>query len=188
MARPERGEKTGALLWILQAVVALAALLTFRSRPRRPPGVDLEDLAEGYEHSDIRPGVVLGGAAALLVVVAVVVVAVTAFEATVTGVPPRITPPDELIQELQGGPAPQLPRPALEAQAGQNLGPYLAAQRRRLSTYRWVNRQAGVVAIPIDRAMDVIAEEGLPARPAPADLGNQAPSVSSSGRVDEAYP
>ena len=95
MARPERGEKTGALLWILQAVVALAALLTFRSRPRRPPGVDPEDLAEGYEHSDIRPGVVLGGAAALLVVVAVVVVAVTAFEATVTGVPPRITPPDE---------------------------------------------------------------------------------------------
>jgi hypothetical protein len=188
MAQPERGRASGPLLWILQAVVALAALLSFRSRPRRPPGVDPEDLAEGYEHSDMRPGVVLGGAAALLVVVAVAVAAITAFEARVTGVPPRLSPPDELSQGLQNGPPPASSAPALEAQPGQNLQPYLAAERRKLSTYRWVDRQAGVVAMPIDRAMDLIAEQGLPARPAPADLGNRAPSMSSSGRVDEAYP
>lgn len=144
--------------------------------------------AQGYEHSDIRPRVVLGGAAALLVVVATVVVAITTFEASVTGIQPRIGAPDELIQGLQGGPAPTPPAPRLEAQAGQTLAPYLEAERQKLSTYRWVDRQTGVVSIPIERAMDLVVEQGLPVRPAPAGLGDRAPSVSSSGRVDEAYP
>jgi|HubBroStandDraft_6_1064221.scaffolds.fasta_scaffold296235_3 hypothetical protein len=32
-------------------------------------------------------------------------------------------------------------------------------QREELSRYRWVDRDAGLVAIPIERAMDVVAEE-----------------------------
>jgi hypothetical protein len=150
--------------------------------------VDALDLAEGYERSDIRPGVVLAGAAGLLVFVLIAAAVITAFEATVTGIAPRIGPPEELTQGLQGGPQPTPPGPRLEAQPGENLGPYLAVQRQKLSTYRWVDRQAGVVAIPIERAMDLVAEQGLPARPAPPDLGDRAPSGSSSGRVDEAYP
>jgi hypothetical protein len=148
----------------------------------------VETPTDGYEHSDIRPRAVLLGAVGLLLVVGIVVAGITVFEANVTGIPPRISSPEEVIQGLQGGPAPVPRAPAFEGQEGQNLGPYLAAQRQRLSTYRWVNRQAGVVAIPIDRAMDVLAEQGLAARPAPADMGDRAPSMSSSGRFDEAYP
>jgi hypothetical protein len=33
-----------------------------------------------------------------------------------------------------------------------------------LGTYSWVNREEGVVAIPVDRALELIAEEGLPTR------------------------
>ena len=67
----------------------------------------------------------------------------------------------------------------------------MAAQQQKLKTYRWVDRQAGVVAIPIDRAMDLIAEQGLPARsatPGAVDSGNTSPSSASSGRMEEPYP
>jgi hypothetical protein len=33
-----------------------------------------------------------------------------------------------------------------------------------LDTYGWVNREEGVVAIPVDRALELIAAEGLPTR------------------------
>lgn len=34
-----------------------------------------------------------------------------------------------------------------------------AAQRARLESYGWVDRQAGIAHIPIDRAMDLVVEE-----------------------------
>ena len=33
-----------------------------------------------------------------------------------------------------------------------------------LSTYGWVDQNAGTVHIPIDRAMDLLAQQGLPVR------------------------
>lgn len=36
--------------------------------------------------------------------------------------------------------------------------------KQRLETYHWVDRKAGVVAIPIERAMQLIGTEGLPSR------------------------
>jgi hypothetical protein len=35
-----------------------------------------------------------------------------------------------------------------------------------LSTYGWVDQSAGTVHIPIDRAMDLLAQQGLPVRQA----------------------
>jgi len=103
-----------------------------------------------------------------------------------------VSRPQDLIQGLQSTQAPTPPAPRLEAQSGEEFGPYHAAQEQKLNGYRWVDRQAGVVAIPIDRAMDVLAQQGLPVRPAPAtaprDPGDRSPSSASSGRVGEAYP
>jgi hypothetical protein len=150
--------------------------------------VDPEDLAEGYEHSDIRPGAVVAGAVGLLVSMAVLLVVITVFASSVTGIPVTIRPLADSSQGIAGGPPPTPPAPRLEAQPGQDLAAYRGVERAKLSTYRWVDRQAGLVAIPIDRAMDMVAQQGLPARPASGDLGNRAPSTSSSGRVDEPYP
>jgi hypothetical protein len=56
-----------------------------------------------------------------------------------------------------------------------------------LQGYHWVDQNAGVVQIPIDRAMDLLAQRGLPAR-SPADSqvfqdqGQGGPSDSSGGR------
>ena len=87
---------------------------------------------------------------------------------------------------------PTPPAPELEAEPGQSLQPYMAAEQRKLNTYRWVDRQAGIAAMPIDRAIDAVAQQGLPARPGPPagvhDAARESPSSASSGRVDEAYP
>ncbi len=38
--------------------------------------------------------------------------------------------------------------------------------RARLEGYHWVDRKAGLVSVPIERAMELVAHEGLPARAA----------------------
>lgn len=42
-------------------------------------------------------------------------------------------------------------------------------QREILSTYGWIDQEAGVVRIPIDRAIDLSLERGLPARESAAE-------------------
>lgn len=43
----------------------------------------------------------------------------------------------------------------------------LARQNELVSRYAWVDQNAGVVRIPVSRAIDVLVERGLPAREAP---------------------
>jgi len=40
------------------------------------------------------------------------------------------------------------------------------AEQRTLTTYGWVDRNAGIVRIPIDEAMRLTTQRGLPAREA----------------------
>jgi hypothetical protein len=51
--------------------------------------------------------------------------------------------------------------------------------------YGWVDQKAGIAHIPIQRAIDLVAQSGLPSRPASAqsatDDGLTIPSYSSSG-------
>jgi hypothetical protein len=37
-----------------------------------------------------------------------------------------------------------------------------------LNRYEWIDREKGLARIPIERAMDILAEGGLPSRPEPA--------------------
>jgi mono/diheme cytochrome c family protein len=37
-----------------------------------------------------------------------------------------------------------------------------AAQEERISSYAWLDRESGIAAIPIERAMEIIAQQGLP--------------------------
>jgi len=56
------------------------------------------------------------------------------------------------------------PGPRLQVRAPQDLEQYKAAQEEILNTYGWVDRKAGIVRIPIDRAMGILLQKGLPAR------------------------
>ncbi len=61
-------------------------------------------------------------------------------------------------------PAPTLlpPAPRLETYPGENFPVLHATQEAELNSYGWVDRQKGIVHIPIERAMESIAKSNLP--------------------------
>jgi hypothetical protein len=121
----------------------------------------------------MNPAVVAGAAVGLLVMLGLVLLAVTLLGQAVVGTPFTIGRPADLISGLQVAGAPTPPAPALEAESGQTLDPYLSAEQQQLNSYGWVDRSAGIIRIPIDRAIELTAQRGLPARPAPtATPGN----------------
>jgi hypothetical protein len=57
------------------------------------------------------------------------------------------------------------PQPRLEVNERAQFRPFLEDQDRKLATYGWVDKDKGIVRIPIDRAMELIVQRGLPVRP-----------------------
>jgi hypothetical protein len=70
------------------------------------------------------------------------------------------------------------PAPQLEIDERTELNNDRLREEQTLSTYGWIDQKAGTVRIPIDRAMDLIAERGLPMRGQPP-----AQAVDSSGTL-----
>lgn len=67
--------------------------------------------------------------------------------------------------------------PRLQVNPPQELQTALAGERELLSRYEWVDRDAGIVRIPIERAMELMAQpDRIPARSADA-----APPINESG-------
>jgi hypothetical protein len=75
------------------------------------------------------------------------------------------------------------PSPRLQTQPYKDVMQLKAEQRGVLNSYGWIDKANGVVHIPIDRAMQLTIERGLPARAG----GSNAPSTfvedSSAGRT-----
>src|ERR1051325_1528701 len=59
------------------------------------------------------------------------------------------------------------PGPRLLANPSQDLQTMRAGEEFILKNYGWIDRQKGIVRIPIDRAIDMLAQKGLPARAEP---------------------
>ncbi|MGH8165053.1 MAG: hypothetical protein ACREP1_12045 [Rhodanobacteraceae bacterium] len=66
---------------------------------------------------------------------------------------PRLSP----LAESQAPPAPRL-----QTRPSDDLAAMRAAEDRALGGYRWLDKEQGLVQIPIERAIDLLAEEGLP--------------------------
>jgi len=57
------------------------------------------------------------------------------------------------------------PMPRLQSAPIADLKDMRAAEEQILTGYGWVDQAHGVVRIPIDRAMDLLAQRGVPTRP-----------------------
>jgi hypothetical protein len=61
------------------------------------------------------------------------------------------------------------PEPRLQTDPRADLRELRAHENMVLSTYGWVDKDAGVVRIPVEEAMKITVQRGLPARSAPGD-------------------
>jgi hypothetical protein len=57
------------------------------------------------------------------------------------------------------------PEPRLQDKPILDLKQMRDAEDQILGSYEWIDRQNGVVRLPIDRAIDILAQRGLPGRP-----------------------
>ncbi len=117
-----------------------------------------------HEESDVNVGAILRYGVGLLVVAAVVHV----FLWWLLGVYER---QDERAQTqvypLAAGQQDQLPPlPRFQENPQQEMRDLRAKQKALLEGYGWVNKEAGVARIPIEDAMRMVVERGLPAREA----------------------
>jgi hypothetical protein len=136
-----------------------------------------------HETRDISTRVVLWFAVSL-VVGAVAVGLVTLLIFNVFGRFNEQAYPREYPLAHVGAPQPP-PPPRLQTKPREDLKELRAAEEAVLHSYGWIDPAGGVVHIPIERAMELTLQQGLPTRAqAPAEAG--LPARSSSGRVARA--
>lgn len=70
------------------------------------------------------------------------------------------------------------PEPRLQPKPENDLQNYLEDQHTELNSYGWVDRSQGIVRIPIERAMQLLLQQGLPVRASSQSAHASANSVS----------
>jgi hypothetical protein len=139
------------------------------------PPASKEALAAGHEISEVQPKPIL----AFLVLIAVfsalafgVIVVYFKFLASEAA---RNSPRPSPL--LQAGAARQAPEPRLQVDAWGDWANYKADQERQLGHYSWANKDSATVRMPIERAMELVLQRGLPHRegtmPPPATPGTE---------------
>jgi hypothetical protein len=73
--------------------------------------------------------------------------------------------PSDTRHVAPGYPQSTFPSPKLEEDERGQLNGIRMNEEKTLYSYGWVDEKSGTVRIPIDRAMDLIVQRGLPVRP-----------------------
>jgi hypothetical protein len=92
-------------------------------------------------------------------------------------------PPEASIPE-------KFPLPRLETNERLEIKDFRTQEEQTLNSYGWVDQPNGVVRIPIERAMQLIAQRGLPMRPqvgtvppSPVNVAKEAAEKSDTSRM-----
>ena len=147
-----------------------------------PPGA-------GYEHTDADVGVMVKFAFWLAVSAILVHVGLGGMYALM--VKQASEAPESRPYPIAVDLAPRLPAaPQLQAMPENEMYEFRLKENADLHSYGWVDKDAGIVHIPIEDGMRLMLERGLPTRDSATapQAGGQAgmmPSDASSGRVLE---
>jgi len=168
--------------------------------PANPPGNG------GYERSDIGTrgvlyflaGLAVAGLLAYFVVAALYSYLEKRSEAQQAPVSPLVTnapadtrhiPPeyktDSESTDYEKYLKEKFPAPQVETDERGQLNDIRLKEEQTLNTYDYIDKNSGTVRIPIDRAMDLIAQRGLPVRAkgAPESVLVSGPGGSGSARL-----
>ena len=70
--------------------------------------------------------------------------------------------PGTRTDKVIAGRVPAFPTPQLQTSPSADMARFTAAEMAALNSYGWVDRQAGIVHIPITAAMQQIVQRGIP--------------------------
>jgi hypothetical protein len=122
--------------------------------------VPSKTIEAGYELSDLSPKNIAIFAASLAVTVIVVLwICYWLFQHFYTASMRTEVPPSPLSYTRE-----PTPEPHLLVVPGQELKVMRAEEDAMLNSYDWVDREKGIVRIPIERAIDILAQRGLRSR------------------------
>ena len=148
----------------------------------------------GFERQDLQPRGILYfllGLAIFLLLSILGIRGVYAFldhreKAEQPPVNPLVTNvPTDTRHIAPGYPQSVFPNPKLEENERGQLNGILLQEEDALYSYGWIDEKAGIVRIPIERAMDLIAQRGLPVRPQGV-AGETAPVAMESNKTGSA--
>jgi hypothetical protein len=96
---------------------------------------------------------------------------------------------EEVVQEALAPPllrdkSATFPAPQLQRQPPTDLVKFKEAELARLNGYGWVDRQAGIAHIPIDRAIEIVASTGLPSSSVPPEKSDAVAPAAREGGPD----
>ncbi len=138
----------------------------------------------GHEKRDVNVRKVAIYGAGLVVVVTLIGIGASflAFKYLAHMTEDEVAPPSPLYDIRQ-----QAPEPRLLPQPWRKMSELRAAGEQQLGTYGWVDRPNRTVRIPIDHAMDLLIQRGLPQRPdglevAPPEAADSAPKTGTEMR------
>lgn len=124
------------------------------------PDKSLNPHARGHQEDRIHVGSILVFAVGLVAVVAVTMFAISLITEQF------LTEKKEIFDkrpELFSFEDPDLYRgPRLQKAPGQDMANMRSQTKERLNSYGWVDPDKGVVHVPIDRAIELTLEQGLP--------------------------
>jgi len=118
-----------------------------------------------HETSDVNITGIIGFGVGLLAVAVIVHLLIFALFRHFESRESARVPAEYPLARSQGDRVP--PEPRLQTDPRQDLSDLRAKEDEWLGSYGWVDRNAGVVRIPIDEAMKLTLERGLPAREEP---------------------
>jgi hypothetical protein len=150
------------------------------------PHGQIERLESHHESRDANLTAVVGFGAGLGILIAVVLVVLVWMFHVLAAREAAAKRPVSPVAESERGRMP--PEPLLEGlDTAANKEQHPATKKEVRQEYAWENQKAGIVKIPIESAMNILADK-LPARPPDATNKQEArsqeePSASNSGRT-----
>lgn len=135
----------------------------------------------GHEESDASVSSVTKFGIGLAIISAVVLALMVWLQSFLSGQTKRATPPPSPMMAERQLP----PGPRLQVEPAKDLDEVRAAEDSVLKSYGWVVRDAGVVRIPIEHAIELVVQRGLPVRSAgeieEAKSGAQLAKIGAGG-------
>jgi len=151
--------------------------MTDEIKPGTPPSHG------SYEHQDLLPGGILYILLTLGIVTILCLFGLRGLyefldhreKSSQPAVSPLVTNvPADTRHVAPGYPQTAFPSPRLEEDERGQLNGIRMSEEKTLYSYGWVDKESGTVRIPIERAMDLLVQRGLPVRPpGSADSGKK---------------